>query len=182
MVFSRYNRGIIYHVILLALLTVAFFWTLEYSYMAITSYSLVLVWAIVILHLIWYLKKTNRELALFLEAFRNRDTTIKFRDYKKDPTFAKLHHEFNQIIQGYSQARIETETEHLFFQNTIKHVGVGLIAFDEKGNVELINDFIHPFSVSVIFHTGSRFCAFIGLRNNIYSVNPELLAQIRIGF
>ncbi|MGK7393431.1 MAG: sensor histidine kinase [Candidatus Cyclobacteriaceae bacterium M3_2C_046] len=140
MILSRFNRGVMAHAILLGLCTLAFFWSIQQQYMLVTSYTLVFVWFGIIFNLIWYVKRTNRELALFLEAFRHRDSTIKFRDFKKDPSFKKLHQEFNQIIQDFSQVRSETEAEHLFFQNTIRHVGVGLLAFDAEGQVELYNE------------------------------------------
>ena len=140
MVFSRFNRIVVIHVIFLGLTTTAFFWTLTQSSMIITTYTMIIIWLGVFSHLTWYVKKTNRELSMFLEAFRHRDTTLKFREYKEDPLFKGLHKEFNKVIQQFSLARSETEVQNIFFQNTIKHVRVGLLAFDEKGNIELIND------------------------------------------
>jgi nitrogen fixation/metabolism regulation signal transduction histidine kinase len=46
----------------------------------------------------------------------------------------------NEIADSYSQVKIEKESEHFYFLNTIKHVGIGLISFDEDGKIELINE------------------------------------------
>ncbi len=51
----------------------------------------------------------------------------------------ELHEGFNEIITGLRLVRKEKELEHHFFQNTIQHVPIGLLAFDSKGEVKLQN-------------------------------------------
>jgi len=154
--------------------TVAIFWTLQRPFMLITTFTLSLIWIGVLWHLIYYVQKINRELSLFLEAFRHRDSTIKFREYGKNTSFGKLYKEFNNIIDEFSRSRTETEAEHLFFENTIRHVGVGLLAFDEKGKVELQNQAFHNL-------LGTRELQSVWLLNAIQSDLGSRIISLRNG-
>ncbi len=50
--------------------------------------------------------------------------------------FSQILHEINELIQD---ARIEKENQFLYLQYIIEHVGIGLLAFDETGKINLIN-------------------------------------------
>jgi two-component system nitrogen regulation sensor histidine kinase NtrY len=52
----------------------------------------------------------------------------------------KLYRELNTIINEISTVRSEKESEHQYFQNTVKHISTGIIAFDENGKVEICNN------------------------------------------
>ena len=141
MVFSRFRIYIIVQVLLIAETTLAFFWTLQQEYMLITNTSLIILWVLQIIYLIWYLQKINRDLLKFITALRYDDVSISF-DKKKnvDPYFKNLYNELNQIINEISVVRSEKESEHQYFQNTVRHIGTGILAFDENGKIEICND------------------------------------------
>ena len=139
--FNRFRFYVIVQVLLIAVNTLAFFWTINQEYMLITSSSLVVLWILQIIYLIWYLQKVNRDLIKFITAIKYDDVSISFnKDKRIDKSFEKLHNELNQIIQDISEVRSDKESEHLYFQNTIKHIGTGILAFDETGKIELCND------------------------------------------
>ena len=138
MVFNRFNINIVLQVILIAFTTSIFIWVSSQEYMLITSYSLVFVWILQIIILIYYVQRINRDLLRFLQSIKYKDTTIKFNKGKKS-SFKKLNDSFAEILEAFSKVRIDKEHEHHFFQTTIQHVGIGLIAFDESGKVELCN-------------------------------------------
>ena len=141
MVFKRYRFIIIIQVLCIAATTLAFFWTTQQEYMLITSSSLILLWVIQIIYLIWYLQKINRDLLKFIIALRYDDVSISFnKDKNIDPYFKNLYEELNTIISEISTVRSDKESEHQYFQNTVKHINTGIIAFDEKGKVEICNN------------------------------------------
>lgn len=141
MIFKRYRFIIIVQVVLIALTTVTFFWTLRQEYMLITSSSLVIIWILQIVYLIWYLQKINRDLIKFITALRYDDVSISFeKERKVDPYFKDLYQELNHIINDISTIRSDKESEHQYFQNTVKHINTGIIAFDETGKIEICND------------------------------------------
>lgn len=140
MVFSRFKLSIILQVVFIALTTLAFFWAKDQEYMLITSITLILVWILQIMYLIWYLQRVNRDITKFITALKFDDVSISYEKLKKiDPSFFELYNELNGILKTISEARSEKETGHQYFQNTIKHIGTGIIAFDDDGKVELCN-------------------------------------------
>lgn len=159
MVFSKFRIYIIVQVILIALNTFVLFWTLEQEYMLITSSSLVILWIVQIIYLIWYLQRVNRDIIKFITAIKYDDVSISFnKNQKIDKAFENLYKELNQIIHDISEVRSDKESEHQYFQNTIKHIGIGIIAFNEKGKVEICNDaLLNLFKLKSI--------------NNIYDIN-----------
>lgn len=141
MEFSRFRFYIVVQVILIAATTLAFFWTINQEYMLITSSSLAILWILQIIYLIWYLQKVNRDLIKFITAIKYDDVSISFnKERKNDKSFEKLHNELNQIIQNISEVRSDKEIEHQYFQNTIKHIGIGILAYNESGKIEICNE------------------------------------------
>ncbi|MFC2139149.1 PAS domain-containing sensor histidine kinase [Bacteroidota bacterium] len=53
--------------------------------------------------------------------------------------YAEFNYYFEEISKIIRQAKIEKENQYLYLQYVVEHVGVGLIAFDKKGKVEIIN-------------------------------------------
>ncbi|MBU8892175.1 MAG: GHKL domain-containing protein [Bacteroidales bacterium] len=141
MVFSRFRIFIIVQVLLIAATTLAFFWTLQQEYMLITSTSLIILWVLQIIYLIWYLQKINRDLLKFITALRYDDVSISFDKEKNiDPYFKNLYQELSNIINEISVVRSEKESEHQYFHNTVRHIGTGILAFDDSGKVEICNN------------------------------------------
>src|SRR5699024_10763232 len=61
-------------------------------------------------------------------------------DNKLGASFKELNRSFNQVLDAFREARAEKE-EHLLYLNTVvHHVAVGLISFDNQGNVGLYNN------------------------------------------
>lgn len=178
MIFNRFNLSIVFQVILLGLNTSLFVWTFELEYMLITRYSLLALWFIQIFILIRYVQKTNRELDRFLQSIKFNDTTVKF-DKKSNSPFKELYKSFDEVIASFSKLKTEKEGDYHFFQLAIQHIGTGIIAFDESGQISLYNkaaneilhlsDFINIKSLNKIKPGFDRFL------RNLKSGIPELL-------
>ncbi|MFP4023028.1 MAG: sensor histidine kinase [Thiohalospira sp.] len=140
MVFSRFKINIVIQIILIALTTAAFFWSIQQEYMLVTSSSLVILWIAQIAYLIWYVQKLTRDIRKLITALKYNDISIGFEKEKRlDPSFNQLYNELYKIINNISHVRSEKETEHQYFQNTIKHIGIGILGFDENGKIEICN-------------------------------------------
>ena len=107
--------------------------------MLITSLTLSFIWVGQIVYLFYYLNRSHRDLQRLIEAFKNQDTSLFFDISRNNRYFKDLYKNFNEIIKNFRLVRIEKEIEHLFFQETVEHVGSGLIAFDHTGNIRLLN-------------------------------------------
>ncbi|MCK4346130.1 MAG: GHKL domain-containing protein [Bacteroidales bacterium] len=138
--YDRFRLAVTVQAIGIALIPLIFTWSITKEYTLVTSVSLVFIWICQVSYLMYYVRKTNRDLAGFLHSLKHKDLTRKYKEKGGEKTFKELYKVFNQISKTISQAKIEKESEHFYFLHTIKHVGIGLISFDEKGKVEIYNE------------------------------------------
>jgi nitrogen fixation/metabolism regulation signal transduction histidine kinase len=137
MVFNRFFRRVILQAVLIAVTGTFFLWTLIQDYLLITKFTIGFIWLLQIIFLIHYLTRTNRGLDNFLKSVRYLDPAKGVNE--GDKSFDLLNLTYNEIIDSIQKVKIEKEAEHHYFQNTIEHVGIGLISFDEEGRIELYN-------------------------------------------
>jgi nitrogen fixation/metabolism regulation signal transduction histidine kinase len=107
---------------------------------AMLCYLLGGIYTLQVIRLIFTVRKTNRELAKFIESFGFGDTTIHFRTSDKDASFQDLFKTFNQVVEAFRQLKLDKEKEYLFFENALKKLGVAIIVVNEHGNVLMSND------------------------------------------
>ncbi|MDP3683667.1 MAG: ATP-binding protein, partial [Ignavibacteria bacterium] len=89
--------------------------------------------------LIRFINHTNREVTDFLRGINYSDFTQNVRLGKLGGTFVELAEEMNKLLNKYKDIRFEKEENLRYLQTIVEHVGIGLIVFDAKGSVELIN-------------------------------------------
>ncbi len=116
-----------------------------------------------------YVLETNRKLTRFLEAVRYSDFTAGFsKDSKLGESFRNLNRMFNEVFDAFRKARAEKEENWQYLKTVVQHVNVGLLSYDESGNVELINN------------TAKRYLRTPHLTNiqELAKVNPEVYQTI----
>ncbi len=86
-----------------------------------------------------YTERTNRELTRFLESIRYADFSHKFSFGSMGKSFRGLSDEFTLVFENFKKLRNEREETLRYLETVVQHVGVGLIAFDGTGTVELFN-------------------------------------------
>ena len=100
MVYKPFYAVIVTLALLLATIPIAAVWVWQHSFMIVTKYSLIILWTAILAYLIYYLNKTNRDLAKFIEAFRYRDSSMTFKE-PLPKSFISLHKEFNEVINAF---------------------------------------------------------------------------------
>jgi len=139
MIYKSLFTQVLLRVILILVNAVAFSWVIISTR---NWYSIVTLGAILILQtglLVRYLNRTNRIMADFIQRLREKESTTRsLLEIESGPfqQFTQVLHEINGLIQD---ARIEKENQFLYLQYIIEHVGVGLLAFDNTGKINLIN-------------------------------------------
>ena len=93
-----------------------------------------------IVALIRYVTKTNRDLTRFLQSIKYSDFSQSFTNNLKGSGFEELHAAFSEVTKDFQKAKLEKEEHFRFLQTIVDHVGIGLIAFNPAGEVELINN------------------------------------------
>ena len=137
MVYNRFFRIVILQSVLLAVTGAFFLWTLIQHNLIITKFTTGLIWLLQIILLIYYLTRTNRSLDNFLKSVKYLDPSRGISE--GDKSFDLLNLTYNEIIDSIQKVKIEKEAEHHYFQYTIEHIGIGLISFNESGDIELFN-------------------------------------------
>ena len=137
---KRFHLNCIIRVLLLSgticLLAYLFFKT---NFTAATIF-IGMVGAYQIFALVRYVTKSNRELTRFLQSIKYSDFSQSFSHNVKGAGFDELHAEFTEVIKEFQRTKLEKEEHLRFLQTIVDHVGIGLIAFDPSGEVELINN------------------------------------------
>lgn len=137
MAYNRFFSNIIIQAVLVAITGTFFLWTMTKDYLFIAKLTTGCVWFLQLIYLIHYLDKTNRRLNNFLQSVKYLDHTRGIEENNK--SFDLLNLTYNEIIDSIQKVKIDKEAEHHYFQNTIEHVGIGLLSFNEAGAIELCN-------------------------------------------
>ena len=90
--------------------------------------------------LIRFVTKTNRELSRLFDSVRYGEFSQSFSDKLRGSGFEELSTAFKNVIDQFQTARLEKEEQFQFLRTIVDHVGIALIAFDERGEVALINN------------------------------------------
>jgi two-component system nitrogen regulation sensor histidine kinase NtrY len=139
MVYKRFRINCILRVTALILSTLFFFYILFKT----SLYAALFILGIIIIYqaysLIHYVEKTNRELTRFFTSIRYSDFSQTFKDDGLGSSFDGLKKAFSEVIQAFRTTRTEKEEHYRYLQTVVQHVGIGLIAFQPNGEVELIN-------------------------------------------
>lgn len=94
---------------------------------------------IAIIHLIRYVEKTNTQITRFLESIRYSDFSVHFQEPGIGHSFKELHRSFSNVIDEFRKERNERQQSYQTMQTVVQHVGIGLIAFNQRGEVTLLN-------------------------------------------
>jgi nitrogen fixation/metabolism regulation signal transduction histidine kinase len=137
--FGRYSRLLITLAVLLALNSLMIAWIYFQFHAWVTIINLSILWLILLGTLLYQLRKTNRDLAKFFQAVRNQDSSVGFNPKTFDPLFKDLYKQMNTVFIELNRIKSEKEQEYNFFSAVFNHAEVGLMAFDAKGDIQLIN-------------------------------------------
>jgi two-component system, NtrC family, nitrogen regulation sensor histidine kinase NtrY len=91
-------------------------------------------------NMIYFLNGINRKVAFFFDSLSNNDTTLHFSESDRSQSMNVLHKSLNQLNKHISDIKIESVQNEKFFHEMMKYSATGLMAVDDKGYIELIND------------------------------------------
>lgn len=87
-----------------------------------------------------YVDKSNREVVHFLESIHYNDFTNTYPEKKTSSSRDMLYHEFNEILKKFREIRADKEAQHQYLRTIVQHIGIGIVTFDQKGEVQIINN------------------------------------------
>jgi len=132
-------KGIVRIVFLLFLMFLFFFFSFVFDLqlISLSIIPLIIYQAYLLFKLV---DTTNRELSQFLQGIIHSDFSQSFYRKSQNKSFNELHDTFNDIINKFQKIRIGKEEHYQYLSTVMQHVGIGLIAFKENGDIDFIND------------------------------------------
>jgi two-component system nitrogen regulation sensor histidine kinase NtrY len=139
MVFNRFRINCIIRVIVLGTTSWLFFYLLFRTSLYTALFILGALILYQIYSLIYYVEKTNRDLARFFQSIKYEDFSQTFKVEGYGQSFDSLKAAFSEVMNAFRKTRAEKEEHFRYLQTVVQHIGIGLIAFQPDGEVELIN-------------------------------------------
>ena len=136
--FRNFRLNLVFRVIILVLGVFLFYYSFSTNYI----FTPIIVGGIVVflvISLIRYIDKTNRELANFLESIRFSEFTRTFNLDAMGASFKELNSAFNEVINDFQRVRSEKEEHFYYLQTILQNIDVSVIAYRKDGTIELIN-------------------------------------------
>ncbi len=140
MAFNRFGFTVGLQAVLLGVNSSLFVLIFGMEYMVITKITLIIIWLLQIIILVRYVKRTNNDISKFLLGVLNRDSSFKFKEQIEQGPFAELYSTFNFIISEQEKEQLSRKEKEQFFRYTIEHLRTGLIAIDQDGLIEVVNN------------------------------------------
>jgi nitrogen fixation/metabolism regulation signal transduction histidine kinase len=91
-------------------------------------------------NLIYFMNGVNRKVSFFFDAVSNDDTTLHFSEKPQNKSLKELHQSLNRLNKHISDIKISNEHNEKFFRELMKYSATGLLAVDDNGYIEVIND------------------------------------------
>jgi len=140
MVFKSFKFQLIGRLLLL-ILTIFLFTSLYYSESYFfTKFLVFLILIAQAYYLYAFLEKSNREIIHFLESIHYDDFTNTYPEKKSGSSRDLLYHEFNEILKKFREIRADNEAQHQYLKTIVQHIGIGIITFDNQGEVQIMNN------------------------------------------
>lgn len=139
-VFSTYDKSILFRLggLLFTMFILVGTW-LNHS-LAITIALFVVLLVVQVFSLLKYLHEPNNEVKEILSSLNKQDYSAESEDNYSNATASQLHNSINQLLKKHKTQSTHKSEESLFFKNIVQHAGIGLIAIDEEGKVEVMNN------------------------------------------
>jgi nitrogen fixation/metabolism regulation signal transduction histidine kinase len=87
--------------------------------------------------------KTNRLLSVFFDSVKFDDYTMSFNFKGRGKSFEALGKSLTMVSSQFKAIREEKEAQYQFNQNILHNVGIGIIAYDSKGEIAFSNKLFH---------------------------------------
>lgn len=138
--FNNFRFKVLVRLILLVTTIVVMMYTLVQLDAVFAFFVLLALLSLQVYELFHYLEVTNRKLTRFLESIKYSDFVSTFTtDSQLGTSFKDLNLAFNEVLEAFRNTRAEKEAHLHYLHTIVEHVNTGLLAFDQEGNVDLLN-------------------------------------------
>jgi len=89
--------------------------------------------------LIKFIDKTNKDIVDFFDGIKNNDFTIPSKKSGNDAYSNYLHEQFEMVVKKLKKSKLAKDDRQQYLTTIVQHVGIGLITFNERGEVQIMN-------------------------------------------
>jgi nitrogen fixation/metabolism regulation signal transduction histidine kinase len=139
MVFNSYYLNILLRILLISATNFGFFYFLIRGDRFFTILLLGILFILQVIWLFHYVNSVNRTLSRFLLTLGEKETMVLPLQQKVEKTFKGLQHSFEKLNREIGKMRLEKEYASVLIQRTVDQLGSGILAWNEGGEVELVN-------------------------------------------
>ena len=90
---------------------------------------------LLVAELIWYVERTQRELASFLSSIAHQDFSVPIPELHKGRVFDKLEDAYRVLSAQFTRLNLQKAANHQYLEAVVEHVGVALVSLDDAGKV-----------------------------------------------
>lgn len=137
--FKNYRLQLTLRAVALCFSAVLLYWLLQHGSYRIVAALVAVGLVLQVVVMVRQMEQANREFVHFLQAIKHDDFTQTYKAGGRGKSFEQLAKAFNAALAPYQSARTEREAELQFLKNVFQHVGIGIISYDAKQNVQLVN-------------------------------------------
>ena len=172
MISNRFFNNLMIRVLLIVLSSIGLAYVTIYYQDYLLLANLFIVIGIQTWLLARFVNKTNYDLANFFLSVRFDDTSLKFHKKKYGKSFDAIYENLEELNEKFRLLRISEEKQFRFLKAVTDHVKIGIIAFDEAGQVELSNTAtLDLFNLTYIKHLDQLNRILPGLKNDLLNAS-----------
>lgn len=138
MVFRNFRFQIILRVILIFAVLSILAWCLVTG-LYLRSFYVGAGALILLVELIWYIDRFNRDVKTFMISLQQRDFTTHFQSKGQGQTFDELYGVLNQITASFKKINSEKEIQYRYLEMLIDHVRVSILSIDDAEQIHMAN-------------------------------------------
>lgn len=138
MVFKNFRFRIIVRVIILALFLGLLAWCVANG-LYLRSVYIAAGAIVVIIELIAYADRFNRDMKTFLISLQQQDFTTHFQSTGKGKSLDELYAVLNSISSSFKRLSTEKEIQHRYLEMLVEHLRIGILSIDADEKIHLAN-------------------------------------------
>lgn len=138
--FKTFRLHIIFRILLILALGYAMIYILTQTHFWLVAFWVGLAVIILVSELIHFIERSHKDLENFLLSIRQSDFSSLFPSLRSKGSNDGLKQAYLEILKVFQHLRSEKEFGHQYLQTVVEHVKVALICFDDKEEVQLMNE------------------------------------------
>ena len=94
---------------------------------------------VMVVDFIRFVEKFKYHFLGFLDAVNQGDFSMSFQEGQKGNMDERVHGILNELNKKFRKLRLDKESRHQYLNSVIDHINVGLISYNDKGEIMLMN-------------------------------------------